>query len=185
VASDVIAPARAGGGGSRLRRALDALYATCGVLSAACIVGMLLLIVWQVVGRASGLLAAGADDFAAYTLATGSILALSYTLKQRAHIRVTLLTSKIRSTRLRRSFEVLCLAIGVAAALFLTWSSVAFVWESYELHDVATTYYATPLWIPRLGLPIGFAVFAIAMIDELVLAVAGARPPDIDTAAEG
>lgn len=185
MASDEAAPARAGARASPLRRVLDGLYAACGVLSATCIVAMLLLIVWQVAGRASGLLAAGADDFAAYALATGSVLALAYTLKQRAHIRVTLLTSKIRSSRLRRIFEVLSLAIGTAAAIFLAWASAGFVWESYVLHDVATTYYATPLWIPRLGMPIGFGVFAIAMIDELVLALSGARAPDVGTAAEG
>ena len=158
---------------------LDRTYAACGVLSAACICGVLLLVVWQTAGRATGWLAAGADDFAAYGLATGSMLALAYTLKQRSHIRVTLVLTKLASPRVRRVLEALCLATGFAASVYLTWSSIAFVRESYVLHEVATTYYATPLWIPRLGLPIGFAIFTIAMLDELVLALtgSGAEPP--------
>lgn len=155
---------------SGLRRALDAIYAVFGVLGGASIVAIFLLVLWQMVGRATGLLAAGADDFAAYALAASSSLALAYALKHGAHIRVTLISSKIRSPQVRRALEVTCLAIGLAAAGVLTWSSVMFVWESYELNEVATTYYATPLWIPRLSLAFGLALFTIAMLDELIVA---------------
>jgi TRAP-type C4-dicarboxylate transport system permease small subunit len=155
---------------SRLRRALDRAYALFGALGGACIVVIFLLVLWQMLGRATGLLAAGADDFAAYGLAAASSLALAYALKEGAHIRVTLVSSKLRSAAARRAVEIACLAIGAAAGFALTWSSVMFVWESYQLNEVATTYYATPLWIPRLSLPLGLALFTIAMLDELVLA---------------
>lgn len=153
-----------------LRRALDLTYAAAGAIGGACIGVIFLLVLWQMVGRATGLLAAGADDFAAYGLAAASSLALAYALKQGAHIRVTLISSKVRSPRSRRALEVACLAIGLAAAVVLTWSSVTFVWGSYDLNEVATTYYATPLWIPQLSLPVGFALFTLAMLDELVVA---------------
>jgi TRAP-type C4-dicarboxylate transport system permease small subunit len=132
-------------------------------------------------GRATGLLAAGADDFAAYALAAASTLTLAYALKQGAHIRVTLISSKVRSVPARRALEIACLAIGVAAAAVLTWSSVMFAWSSYELHEVATTYYATPLWIPQLALPAGFALLTVAMLDELIVAWrrTGAPPPAV------
>lgn len=154
-----------------MRRLLDRTYAAFGVLAGACIIGVLLLVVWQMAGRASGLLAAGADDFAAYGLAASSTLALAYALKQGAHIRVTLVTTKLRSVRARRALEVLCLLVGLAASAYLTWSSVMFVWESYALRELATTYYATPLWIPRLAMPLGLALLTIAMADELILAL--------------
>ena len=153
-----------------LRRALDATYAAFGALGGASIVIIFLLVLWQMLGRATGLLAAGADDFAAYALAASASLALAYALKQGAHIRVTLISSKIRSPAVRRALEVACLAIGLAAATVLTWSSVMFVWESKELNEIATTYYATPLWIPRLSLPVGLALFTLAMLDELIVA---------------
>ena len=85
-----------------LRRALDATSAAFGALGGASIVVIFLLVLWQMLGRATGLLAAGADDFAAYALAASASLALAYALKQGAHIRVTLISSKIRSPAVRR-----------------------------------------------------------------------------------
>jgi TRAP-type C4-dicarboxylate transport system permease small subunit len=128
------------------------------------------------IARALGVLAPGFDDFAAYALAGAAFLALPYTLKEGAHIRVTFLLGRIRDPRLRLYLEVFCLAAAALVGLYLTWTSVLFVWNSYVLNDMATTYYATPLWIPRLVMPIGIGVFLIAIVEELVNCIRGRLP---------
>jgi len=42
-----------------------------------------------------------------------------------------------------------------------------FTLSSYERGKIATTVLMTPLWIPQITLPIGFAVLAMFVIEKL------------------
>ena len=156
--------------------ALRWLYAAAAVLAGSCVVAILLCVTWQMIARALGVLAPGFDDFAAYALAGAAFLALPYTLKEGAHIRVTFMLGRIYDSRLRLYFEVFCLVAAALVGMYLTWTSVLYVWNSYALNDMATTYYATPLWIPRLVMPIGLGVFLVAIVEELVNCIRGRLP---------
>jgi TRAP-type C4-dicarboxylate transport system permease small subunit len=161
---------------SAIAATLRWIYAGAAILAGACVVAILVCVTWQMIARALGVLAAGFDDFAAYLLAGAAFLALPYTLKEGAHIRVTFLLGRIRNPRLRLYTEILCLGAAALVGLYLTWTSILFVWNSYVLNDMATTYYATPLWIPRLVMPIGLAVFLVALLEELVTCIRGRLP---------
>jgi TRAP-type C4-dicarboxylate transport system permease small subunit len=161
---------------SAIAATLRWIYAGAAVLGGGCVVAILLCVTWQMVARALGVLAAGFDEFAAYALAGAAFLALPYTLKEGAHIRVTFLLGRIHNPRLRLYMEIFCLAAATLVGLYLAWTSVLFVWNSYVLNDMATTYYATPLWIPRLVMPIGIGVLLIAIVEELVNCIRGRLP---------
>lgn len=166
-----------------MRVLLDRLYLGAGVLAGVCLVLTLAFVTLQMVARALGFLAPGADDFAVYALTGTAFLALPYAFRKGAHIRVGLILNKVPARR-RRMVELACLAVMVLLSSFLAWSGVAFVWTSYQLHDLATTYFATPLWIPRLLMAIGLVLLFVAVLEEFVSVVRGRQPSYATGAAE-
>jgi TRAP-type C4-dicarboxylate transport system permease small subunit len=68
--------------------------------------------------------------------------------------------SPVGRARLRLVFDIACLLM----ALILTAEFVRFEWLTWRSGDVAATSLLTPLWIPRLVLPIGTAVLSWALL---------------------
>jgi TRAP-type C4-dicarboxylate transport system permease small subunit len=152
--------------GHALRPWLDRLYDACGALAALFLVTLLLVIVLQMAARWSGHQFPGSTDYAGYCMAAASFFALAYTLNRGAHIRVSLLLSKLG--RWRRAGELWCFTIGAALACYFAWYAIKAVHVSYRLNDISQGQDATPLWIPQLVMAIGGTLFAIALVDRLI-----------------
>jgi TRAP-type C4-dicarboxylate transport system permease small subunit len=159
---------------SGLRRLLDGLYDGAAWLAAACMVGLLAMVLLSIVSRELHFMVPGTDAYAGYLMAAAGFLALAHTLKRGEHIRVTLLLSALQG-RPRRALEVWALAAASALALLFAWYSARLVWQSWQFDDVSTANDATPLWIPQLAMAAGTAVLAIAFVDDLVLELLGRR----------
>ncbi len=151
-----------------MRRLLDALYDGAAALAAACMVGLLAMVMLSVVGRELNFHVRGTDAYAGYLMAAAGFLALAHTLKRGEHIRVTLLLQAVEPG-LRRALELWSLLAASVLALVFAFYSCRLVWQSLEFHDISTSNDATPLWIPQLAMALGTVVFAIAFIDEFVL----------------
>lgn len=163
-------PPRAGG----LRRALDALYLAAGIAAAASMVMILLIILAQMACRALGIAFPGSTDYAGYFMAQASFFAFAHALNRGAHIRVGLLLNILG--RHRRWGEIWCLSIAAILATWFAWHAASAVRVSRMLGDVSQGQDATPLWIPQLGMAIGSAIFAIALIDHLLRAIRHGDP---------
>src|SRR5687767_5058181 len=105
--------------GRVLRSGLDALYLGAGIAAAGCIVVMLAVIVLQMAARWTGLTFPGSAEYAGYTMAAASFLAFAHTLDRGAHIRVSLVLSRLG--RYRWHGEVWCFAIGLLLSSYLAW----------------------------------------------------------------
>ncbi|MGE3925753.1 MAG: TRAP transporter small permease, partial [Lautropia sp.] len=68
------------------------------------------------------------------------------------------------------------LAVGTGFLGYMTWSTFAYVRDSYRFGDMAGGQIAIPFWIPQLSFVIGSALLFVAMLDELLRVAAGARP---------
>lgn len=157
-----------------IRRLLDALYDAAAALAAVCMVGLLVMVLLSIASRELGFHVRGTDAYAGYLMAGAGFLALAHTLKRGEHIRVTLLLGAVRGTT-RRALEIWSLGLAALLALLFAFYSVRLAWQSLQFHDISTGNDATPLWIPQLAMAAGTLVFAIAFIDEWVLAVTGRR----------
>jgi TRAP-type C4-dicarboxylate transport system permease small subunit len=155
-----------------VRRALDALYRFSGAVAACCLALIACLVLAQIVGRMAGVLVPGADDLASYALVATSFLALAYTLKAGGHIRVALLLRRLWP-RPRRLAEVGALAIGTAITLYFVWFTIELAWLSWRFGDMSQGVLPIPLWLPQSVMAAGLIVFAVALIDELVLVLNG------------
>lgn len=151
-----------------MRKALDFLYGAAGYLAAFFMVGVLLMVLASVIGRAVGFNLRGSDAYAGYAMAAASFLALAHTLKRGEHIRVTLLLERFGG-RLRRPLEIWSHLAGIVFCGALAWYSARLVWQSHAFNDISQGNDATPLWIPQIAMAVGALVMLVAMVDDLVL----------------
>ena len=157
-----------------MRRLLDAIYDGAAALAAACMVGLLAMVLLSIVSRQLHFHVPGTDAYAGYLMAAAGFLALAHTLKRGEHIRVTLLISALQG-RARRLLELWALAAASALSALSAWYSVRLAWQSHSFQDVSTGNDATPLWIPQLSMALGTLVLTLAFIDEFVLELRGRR----------
>ena len=170
-----------------MRKFLDSLYLASGWAAAFFIAAICSLVVAQVclnlIDRISGLITGTAigltipsyADFTGFFLAAASFLALAHTLRQGAHIRVTLLISHLPG-RIARAFEFWCVFVAASISIYFSWYTTILVRESYEFHDLSPGMIAIPLWIPQTAMLIGLIILSIALIDEFIGLLRGHTP---------
>lgn len=158
-----------------MRAALELLYRTSGRLAGFFLVAIAVLALAQIGGRLLGFAAHSFDEFAGYCMAASSFLGLAYTLRANEHIRMALLLHRLRG-RVRRALEVACLAAGVLLVAFFAWHAADMVWFSLVTHDVSQGLVPVSLWIPQAGMALGLVVLLVALLDDLMVALAGGVP---------
>ncbi len=158
-----------------MRRLLDTLYLTGGVVAGVCIVLMAILILAQVVTRWFDVIIPSTEDFSGFLLAAASFLALAYTLRSGGHIRVNMLITHFHG-RLRVVIEAVVLIIALILVSYTAWATSYLTYESYLFEEVSQGYIAVPLWIPQVPMAVGLVVLTIALSDELVLLLRGEQP---------
>ena len=162
-----------------MRRLLDGIYATALVLACASMVVIALMVLAQILARILDrvLVVVGADPlgltvpslstFGGMLFVAGAVLALPATLRAGGHVRVTLLTG-LGGPRLRRVQAGIVLLVALGLAGFATWHSGAQALDSLRFNSVAFGMIPVPLWIPQGVMTAGFALLALALLDELL-----------------
>lgn len=175
-----------------MRKALDVVYLASGWLAAFFIAAITLVVIAQVSlnlidrlstlvrGTAIGLTIPSYADFTGFFLAAASFLALAHSLREGAHIRVTILISHLPS-KVALALEYWCLAVAAAISCYFTWYTGVLVVESYSFNDLSPGMIAVPLWIPQTAMLIGLAILSLALIDQLVSLFRGRQPTYLDT----
>ncbi|MFN2332032.1 MAG: TRAP transporter small permease [Halomonas sp.] len=109
----------------------------------------------------------GVSEIAAYLLVGATFLGLAYTFVHHAHIRVTLLISRL-PTRARVWVEVLCLIVALTISLLLGYGLIELTRESLHFGDVSSGFLSIPLWIPQTVLATGVGLLCLALTETLV-----------------
>lgn len=157
-----------------LGRLLDGLYRACGVVAAGFMVLLLVIICLQMAARWTGQVFPGSTAYAGYCMAAASFLALAYTLRMGAHIRVSILLNALGRWRILA--EIWCFLIAAALAVMFAYFAIRGTWFSWLLGEMSQDQDATPLWVPQLAMSAGAVVAAIAFVDNLVRAIFLGRP---------
>ena len=156
------------------RRTLDLIYGAAAWVAALFMIGTLAMILLSVGGRLLDFHVPGTDAYAGYCMAAAAFLALGHTLKRGEHIRVTLILDHA-GQRGRHALDLWSHLAGLLCAVLLAWFATRLAWQSFQFNDISQSTDATPLWIPQLGMALGSAIFALAIADELVAVLRGAR----------
>ncbi len=158
-----------------LRRGLDLLYLAGGIAGALALAGIGAIIAAQVIGRQFGLSLAGADDLTAFSVAGSALLPLAYAFRQGAHIRVDLIIGHMKGGA-RFGMEALALVLSTGLAAFLAYAVGDLAYDSWQFEDVAQGTVPWLLWVPQSACAVGCALFALALLDDLVVHLAGGTP---------
>ncbi|HET9978590.1 MAG TPA: TRAP transporter small permease [Burkholderiaceae bacterium] len=158
-----------------MRRFLDTLYAAAGALAALCVLAIFVLMIVGSLGRELAWRVGIVNDLVAWLCAAAAFLAMAQAFRNGDFVRVTLLLERL-PPRARRGFEVVSLAIAALAIGYLAYWAARFTYESWQFNEMPTGLLVVPLWIPQTAFVAGSLLFFIAVIDELVLVLRGAKP---------
>jgi TRAP-type C4-dicarboxylate transport system permease small subunit len=169
-----------------MRRALNHFYALTAFIAATALVAIAGLILAQVVLRLLGTQLQSADDIAGYALVATTIVGLAPTYRHNAHIRVSLLIERFRpGTAARRLIERLVTAGAVVLVGWATYIAGHFVYESYIYNEVSQGLLPIKLWLPQSLMAFGFFAFFVALLDDLVVDLAGGTQSHLAVIAAG
>jgi len=170
-----------------MRKALNTLYGASTILAACCLVAIATLVALQVFGRLVdygrtlfglapvGLQIPSLSDFAGFLLVGASFLALAGTLRNSDHIRVSILLQTV-PRRFARFLNIWAVAVTFALAAYFTWNAALLVMDSYQYSETSPGIVPIPLVIPQTAMTLGLGVFALALLDDLVLSLTGHAP---------
>ena len=158
-----------------MRRWLDRLYYAAGAIGAVFLLIVGVLMIGQSVLREFGVRTGAVNDLVAWSCAAASFFAMAHAFKHGDFVRVTLLLDNV-GPRLRRTLEIASLAVGTVSVAYLTWSAWRFTYESFVFDELAQGLLPVPMWIPQSSFALGSLLLLVAVVDELVLVLRGARP---------
>jgi TRAP-type C4-dicarboxylate transport system permease small subunit len=151
----------------KLRPGLDALYRFGAIIAAACLIGILLVIVGQMVARWMLIPFPGSSEYAGYLMASASFLAFAHALNRGAHIRVNLVLKALGPER-ARPLEFWCYFIGTLASGYMAFYAIRLAYFSHVIGDFSQGQDETPMWIPQVPFAFGALLLAIAFLDNLL-----------------
>jgi TRAP-type C4-dicarboxylate transport system permease small subunit len=158
-----------------LRRALDRLYDTSGVLAALCLAAIFVVMLAQSFGREVGLFVRGADDVTAWLTAASAFLALGHTFRYGELVRVGLWIDRLQGAARRRA-EIIALSVTALFVGYMLWAVSKFVYESWAFNEVAQGLIKVPIWIPQSAFALGVLIFFVAVLDEWLTMLRGGKP---------
>ena len=182
----------------RVWRLLDRVYLASGVVAAIFMVTILVLIVFQMGARWSGITFEGSTEFAGYAMAATSFFALAHAFGRGAHIRVSILLNLNRFTRMW--LDAAAMLIAAVIATYFARYAVKTNFLSEMLNDrtqgqdqipewvvsflsmfgatpdrwaaiwngTGDAWIYTPVWVPQIPMSIGTILLAVALWDHLI-----------------
>ncbi|MFV0430558.1 MAG: TRAP transporter small permease [Alphaproteobacteria bacterium] len=162
-----------------MRKSLDRIYNLSGYIAAFCIFAICLIVFIQVVfniidkisakftGEVIGLMIPSYTEIAGFLLTGASFFALAYTFKKGGHIRVSLILQVLPKS-VQRICNIFALILCFSLATYAVYFCVMLTYESFVYNDLSGGLIAIPVWIPQTFMSIGLAVFAIALLDDLL-----------------
>jgi len=166
-----------------MRRLLDSLYALGAGLAALALLGIFIIMMAQVAMRELQMQLPAADDISAYLCVATTFFALAATFKRGELIRVGMGIERL-SPAGRRIAEALVLILAGCVMAYVTRWTFADMLFSWEIEEVAQGTVAIPLWVPKLAMPLGAGLLLVAILDEFVTVLRGAKPGYVVAAEE-
>ncbi len=116
------------------------------------------------------------DELGGYLLVAVGFLSLPVAQASGAFHHVELVQARM-SRRGRLMLQLLFDACVFAASAVLAWQLVRLEIGTWRSEDVAPTLLATPLWIPRLSMPVGMILLCVSILRTAAWRLRGAQEP--------
>ena|SRR5690242_11086001 len=140
----------------------------CEILCGLALVTMIVLIGAEAIARnIFGFSLQITDEVGGYLLVAVSFLSLSIAQSSGAFHHVELVQANL-GKRARLLSGVVFDLLSLGACVIVTWQLVGLEMNSWQTGDTAATPLGTPLWLPQLVMPVGTALFCIAIVRSIV-----------------
>jgi|APCry1669189070_1035195.scaffolds.fasta_scaffold09999_2 hypothetical protein len=138
------------------------------------LVAMLVIITAEAVARLFGHSLEMADEVGGYLLVAISFLSLAVCQVSGSFHHLELLQPRL-SPRGRAMWSVIFNVLSLACTLVILWQLCRLEMQSWSYGDVAPTELQTPLWLPRITMPLGMLGLTLVLLRALFESVATLR----------
>jgi len=168
-----------------LFRLYDRLTARLAALAAWLFVATGAMLVYEVVAR-YGFTAPTiwAEELSRLGLVWGTYLAAAWLLRERQHIRITLLVDRLPAGA-RRGAEIFSLGVVALLSAVAAWLGAGIAAESISRGSTTGTMLDLPMVVTEASIPVGFALLGLQALIEIVRLAAGEPLPAGPTGSGG
>ncbi|MDR7126706.1 TRAP-type C4-dicarboxylate transport system permease small subunit [Pseudorhodobacter sp. 4114] len=138
-----------------------ALFVTCHMIFVRTVLGQ--STIWQ-------------TEAVIYLMIAATVIGLPYVQKLRGHVNVDLIPLAL-PLRARRVLAYVVLSATIVVIALLAWHSMHIWLEAYDRNWKSSSVWAPRLWVPYLALPIGFGLFVLQLLADLVALATGIDAP--------
>ena len=103
------------------------------------------------------------EEYSAYLMAFCVYLGTAYALQQDAHIRVDVVTIRLKQ-KLRLYLRAITSFLSIIYGVVLTWKTISLVIYYKEIGHKAMSVLETPTWIPLILVPVGLSILTMQMV---------------------
>ncbi len=148
-------------------RLCDRLSHACGIIAGILMLAGLALIIMEVLFRTlfSKTLYI-TEEYTGYLMAAITFLALSYTLKEKGHIRMAFLHTVLKG-KARIALDIYAFTMGLVFCSVITVTTGSFFWDSVVSKSQSMQISGTYLAIPQFVMPLGAFVMALQFAAEI------------------
>jgi len=155
-----------------MRKPLHMIIRLSGVAACLLLIAMVIMMFSSIVLRQFGILLAGTEDVATFSMVGLAFLGLPSVYIAGMHIRVETVYARL-SDPTQRHMNIFCTGLGVLVCLILVYLSAVLAWDSYRFGDTSFGLLPVPLWIPQLPIPIGLTLMSLALFDDMITLIRG------------
>ncbi len=111
-----------------------------------------------------------ANEFGAYLLVAVSYLAAAYAWKEKGHVRITVLVSRL-PLKIANWLRLVTLFMALIVAIGLSQSAYSYLQTSFRLNMASGSWLHFPLQGPHMTLMIGFSLLSLMLMLEFIRAI--------------
>ena len=138
------------------------------VTSGIAIVFMVLLLITEVLVRTIiGKSTYVAQEFTSYLLLYFAFVSLAYVLKQDRHINIGVVTTRLPD-KIQKILTLIVYFSSIPVVVYMIYWTADLTIVTYKRMEISETIFETPLFVPKLFMPIGLIIFALQLIVSTV-----------------
>ena len=111
-----------------------------------------------------------------YLVIAATLIGLPYVQRLRGHVNVDLIPLALPRAA-RRKLAIVTSLLSIAIACVMLWYGAEFWHIAFEREWRSDTIWGVRLWIPYLALPVGFGLFLLQLVADLVAVLLGVDAP--------
>jgi len=111
-----------------------------------------------------------------YLVIGATLMGLPYVQRLRGHVNVDLLPLML-SNKVRRLLAFITLSLGIVIVAIMVFYGFEFWYEAWSRNWKSDTVWGVRLWIPYIAMPIGFSLYLLQLIADMVALVTRVETP--------